>query len=123
MKQCRTLVVVGVWAVALLAVTGSASAVSPTMPCLDTVTCVLQGRDFPGGTITIDVDTIGPRNDIAARWQLTDATSTRRLCDGHFSVGDPPRSWTCDNIPAGTVTLFSSVADDDGAAHQIGLRY
>lgn len=123
MKRCRTLVVAGFWTVALLAVTGGASVVNPTIRCLDTVTCVLEDRDFPGGTIAIDVDTIGPLDDIAGRWQLNDATSTRRFCDGRFTVGDPPRSWTCDGVPAGTVTLSSSVADDGGAEHRIGLRY
>ncbi|MGH3871894.1 MAG: hypothetical protein ACRDSR_10345 [Pseudonocardiaceae bacterium] len=125
MQLRRMLVVAGVLGVALLAPAGGASAAETevTMRCPGTVTCVVQARLFPGGTIAIDVETIGPRPDLRGQWQLTDDASTRTFCKGQFTVGDPRRSWLCENVPAGPVTLFSSVASDDGAEHLIGLRY
>ncbi|MBU2667943.1 hypothetical protein KOI35_30970 [Actinoplanes bogorensis] len=67
-------------------------------------TCSTTGRNFPGGTISIDADaggTLGGSD--TGHWGLSDAGSPIR-CQADFPVTGGLRSWTCTGVRAGTVT-------------------
>lgn len=67
--------------------------------------CFLEVQNFPGGTVSVDVDAGGA--DRAYReWTLR--ANFAPVCKASYSSIDPPRSWVCHNVPAGTLNLKAS---------------
>jgi len=89
--------------------------------CSSTGICDLEGGFFPGGTITVDVDAIGP--DGISAWQLNVPGSSQGIyCKTEFREESGPQSWTC-NIPAGNVTLHAFAPDEAQREYNLGLRW
>ena len=66
--------------------------------------CPVTGRNFPGGTISVDADSGGTAD--TAFWALTDSTSPSPRCSATFSTNGGVRSWTCSGVHSGTVTAI-----------------
>ena len=68
------------------------------------VMCVVEAYGFPGGDVAVDADVLA--DDQAPRqWRLDNLKEGGR-CVGDFVAADPPRSWVCHGLPAGTLTLM-----------------
>ncbi|MEU3625193.1 hypothetical protein [Amycolatopsis coloradensis] len=85
----------------------------------DTWNCATRYEWFTGGTISIDADVLGGGT---AQWQLYDG-SQRVVCSTYFPAIDPPRSWICNNVAAGNVSLFVQELSHTAVATHGGLRW
>lgn len=125
MRRLRklTAVVLGVIAATFILVT-PASAAGGTKTCPPSTilepSCDLDlyPTVFPGGTISIDVDVTGSSGAIG-KWIL--AINGGRVCEASYSYNDPPRSWTCSNVPRGVP--FLSAARPYFETARIALRW
>ncbi|MCE7002242.1 hypothetical protein LWC34_05280 [Kibdelosporangium philippinense] len=77
--------------------------------------CSVEASGFPGGTLSVDADVHGSGG---AEWVVF--SGDRLACRTNFAAGDPPRSWVCNNVPAGH--LQASVSGPAGPSN-IGLRW
>ncbi|MFB9907114.1 hypothetical protein [Allokutzneria oryzae] len=93
-KTLATALAIGV---ALVAVP-SASAGGHSKRCESDRACLIEGNDFPGGTLSIDADVIGGPNTLV---RIRYKGDHGERCVTEFWVNDPPRSWVCHNVPPG----------------------
>jgi hypothetical protein len=80
--------------------------------------CELEIQGFPGGTVHVDVDISGAGLEYR-EWNLQ--ANWREVCRASYSPKDPPRSWTCHNVPAGHLYLMAAKPQYEQA--EIGLRW
>ena len=79
-----------------------------------------QSFSFPGGTVSIDVDTDGVGD---GTWIIFNSGNDR-FCETGFRLEAPAQSWTC-NIPAGNYRLFVVANTGLGSINWIsmGIRW
>lgn len=80
--------------------------------------CFLEAQNFPGGTVSVDVDAGGTERAYR-EWTLS--ANFTPSCKASYTSIDPPRSWVCHNVPAGTLSLKASKYATQWA--DIGLRW
>ena len=93
---------------------------NPTTRCQNGTqpTCALAIPNFPGGTISIDVDADGFGT---GHWILFQHGAWRS-CETDFDLVAPPQSWTCSNLPADNYVLRSS-GQVTTTFHELGARW
>ncbi|SEG89489.1 hypothetical protein SAMN05444920_106458 [Nonomuraea solani] len=68
-------------------------------PVTGSRSCVVDFSNFPGGTISLDVETTG---SITVEHDMHVEIDGRGfVCSGKYRPSDPPRSFVCHNIPRG----------------------
>lgn len=70
--------------------------------------CVLDVRDFPGGSLTVHYDSLSTNASPYAgsgRWGVELLPQHSAHCYGEFKPIDPPGSYTCSDVPAGHFRL------------------
>jgi hypothetical protein len=77
--------------------------------------CPVEAGGFPGGSLSVDADVHGSGG---AEWVVF--SNDRLACRSNFDASSGPRSWVCNNVPAGYLT--ASVAGPAGPSN-IGLRW
>jgi len=84
--------------------------------------CYIEAPGFPGGTVMIDVDVIGPPGGEALpnRFYLS-APGQPSACQVDFTAGDPMRTWQCATLNAGTLQL--NVTKRDNESVKMALRW
>lgn len=89
-------------------------------PCDNVSSCFEGTGPFPGGTISIDVDALrlGSVNE-TLQWSLQGVPG----CTTTFRADDPPRSWVCNNVPAGSYTLAAWTGSFARYNWDIGVRW
>lgn len=70
--------------------------------------CTIRFSRSGAGTVTVGVDKPGT-SSIAYTWTLS--ANGRPVCRGTYRPADPPRSWSCWNVPAGA-EVFTTPADN-----------
>ncbi|MBY8853278.1 hypothetical protein K7G98_35615, partial [Saccharothrix sp. MB29] len=87
------------------------------------VWCILYDNeltaDFPGGTISVDVDLLGFHDNAQYTWTVK--SNFGNFCSATYYAADPARSWNCYNVPAGRIDLQVAKAGWHDAS--IGVRW
>jgi hypothetical protein len=114
-KLLLSAVTVGVVASsALIALPGTAVAAGASRTCAAN-SCSIDAPGFTGGQLAVDADVHGVGT---AKWTVLRGITT--VCSVSFPASDPPRSWVCNNLPAGRYVAF--VVGPAGPTN-IGLRW
>ncbi|MFI6510979.1 hypothetical protein ACIBCT_25520 [Streptosporangium sp. NPDC050855] len=105
------------------AASAGGAAANPTQRCQAdpgyvVPTCALHFYNFPGGTISIDVDANGTGQ---GQWRLL-RHGLLTSCRLYYRLEDPPQSWVCNNLPADNYTLRND-AQTNTTFHQLGARW
>jgi hypothetical protein len=101
----------------LMVLPGTAMAFGASRTCA-TPTCSIDASGFPGGQISVDADTHGIGNSSWVLFRI--ATFPVPVCSANFAATDPPRSWVCNSLPAGS--YVASVSGPAGPTN-IGIRW
>ncbi|GAA4000392.1 hypothetical protein GCM10022247_21000 [Allokutzneria multivorans] len=96
-----------------------ASAGGHDKTCTSDRACLIEGHDFPGGTLSIDADVVGGPNTVV---HLRHKGDHGERCVADFWVNDPPRSWTCPNVRPGHYRVVIDAPDRHDAL-MVGVRW
>jgi hypothetical protein len=80
--------------------------------------CVMAIPDFPGGTISVDVDANGTGT---GHWILMYHGSIR-TCETDYDLKAPAQSWICNGLRSGNYTLVNVVQINSTWSRQ-GVRW
>jgi hypothetical protein len=122
--RCVAVVILAVTTFALtsLSTASAEQQANPTTRCHHpggvTFRCELQIPDFPGGTMSIDVDADGHGT---GHWILF-WNGSWRACETDYDLVAPAQSWVCNNLPSGNYVLFNA-GQLDTTFHELGVRY
>ncbi|WP_143261580.1 hypothetical protein [Allokutzneria sp. NRRL B-24872] len=102
-----------------LVTTPSASAGGRSKTCTSDRACLVDGYDFPGGTLSIDADVVGGPNTVVHMRYKGDHGER---CVADFWVNDPPRSWVCHNVHPGHYRVVIDAPDGHDVL-VVGVRW
>lgn len=97
--------------IAALALAGAGLGIAPAQAATTRVktcgvgnplVCKLEFSKTSAGGVTVYVEVLG-RQTVNLRWYL--AANGRDNCYGDFKPSDPPRTWYCTYVPAGSISV------------------
>lgn len=82
--------------------------------------CFLEAPGFPGGRVTLSIDSDSDFTS-SIPWRVVNLKGGGPICNGSYVPAESPHSFTCYNIPAGTVSV--DTAQPPTATTTIALRW